>query len=281
MTKSNSKGFAAAIPVVIVFGLLLLSLIARPNGRQAVLPITDYQTTSPVYTTNPTSSSNSQTTQTAAPTATPTSTPSPTPTATPVSVTTSTETVVVQFSSEVPLVEVNESSSNSSSSTTSNSSSQNTGTTNSPFVPTNRTQPTSVVVSTTQNSGRFLLNNSVVNFSNNIPLSVNQSTNQFIVATSNGDTALNLSPDLAAQTLLNANILSTIVNDPATGRAQVNLILNEDGNPFYEFKGQKTVKLLGIFSVSVAKTIHVLASDGSQANVILSGFDRFINSLSF
>lgn len=270
MTNINSKGFAALIPVIVVLGILLASLVVKPKNlfnTQAVLPITDYQTDDSQVTDSNTSS-NVQESSAQVPTSSPTPTPIPTPT----SEVANSDSVVVQFSSDVPSVDLTGSTSN-------NTTNQTTRTT-SPVVPANRTQPTSIVINRAPTSGNFHLNNSVVNFPSNIPLSVNQSTNQLVVSNENGDIALNLSPDLIAETLLNANILSSINNDPSTGRANVSLTLSDEGEPFYEFDGSKTVKLFGIFNVKISKTVQVLASDGSKAKVVISGFDKFIDFLS-
>lgn len=117
-------------------------------------------------------------------------------------------------------------------------------------------------------------------FSNEIPVNVDQQTNELTVTTPTGDKTLGLLPDDAVKNIINSDSVSEVSKDPNTGKSELRLTINSNGVPVYEVEGIKKGRFLGVFNVNIKKTVQISAIDGAEGSVTVSGFDKFLDLLS-
>ena len=131
-------------------------------------------------------------------------------------------------------------------------------------------------------AGEFSLKSGGVKAKSHFPLSVNPKTNQLTVTTPAGPKTVTILPNQAVQNLLQKQILSSVTQTSSSGAAANSISLTQVNNqPAFAVQGVADKKVLGLFPVSLNKTVYVSAQNGSVLQTQESFFNKILEALSF
>ncbi len=105
-----------------------------------------------------------------------------------------------------------------------------------------------------------------------MPLSVNPKTRELTIETPQGPKVVAILPQTAVDNMLSAGILSTTSN--------VEFETASDGSMTYKIDGNDNKKFLGLFAVSISKTVNVSAQTGQVVGVNQSSTSKILDILS-
>jgi hypothetical protein len=133
-----------------------------------------------------------------------------------------------------------------------------------------------------QQNGRsfqFEQEGSTVEVQGNFPVSVDDETNVLTITTPSGPHDVTVLPDKAVENMLDTGLVSEVDKDQ-TGRNDVRIVADANGNPVYEVRGVKVEKLFGLFNISLDRNVHVSLKDGQMINLDQSFISRILDLVS-
>lgn len=116
----------------------------------------------------------------------------------------------------------------------------------------------------------------------NFPLSIDPVTHQLIVTTPAGTKAVTVLPDQAVNNMLRNGLLTSVASGSAesSGSASFALTLHNDQS-VYEIHGQKQARFLGVFPVTLDRTVLVSTENGERIAQQESFLTTLLGFLSF
>lgn len=112
-----------------------------------------------------------------------------------------------------------------------------------------------------------------------LPIEVDDNTNQLTITTPSGSHPVAILPETAADKLVENGVVETVLKDDS-GRNDVRVSADANGEPIYTVKGLEVKKLLGLFNVNVEKIAQVSMTDGSIVKIDQSFVSKLLDFLS-
>lgn len=139
----------------------------------------------------------------------------------------------------------------------------------------------------TGSASKFAFKSGKVEAHTNFILSVDPTTKKLSVTTPSGTHELAVLPDKAIENLISKGVITNVLSSGTTTLANSSSannivgITEVDKNPAFEVHGVLNEKVLGLFPVAFTKTVYVSTENGTILKTEQSGYDKFLEALSF
>lgn len=139
----------------------------------------------------------------------------------------------------------------------------------------------------TGSATKFAFKSGNVEAHTNFALSVDRTTKKLSVTTASGTHEVAVLPDKAIENLIAQGIITNVLSTSTTTLADstnannVVGITEIDNNPAFEVHGVLDEKVLGLFPVAFTKTVYVSTENGTILKTEQSGYDKFLEAISF
>ncbi len=129
------------------------------------------------------------------------------------------------------------------------------------------------------NSFQIEQENTSVQVQGNFPVSVDAKTNTLSITTPSGSRQVAVLPESAVENILESGVVTSVSKD-STGRNNIRIRADDNGNPVYEIKGVDIQKLLGLIGVPIDKTAQVSIQSGRIVKIDQTFLSQLLDLIS-